>query len=130
MDNTMKNIVTDQEMYVDGVTLREKRELITESRGSQQESTLIHTRWIGGKLYQVKSVSQNGKVDTTVKTEMTDLEVEVFEQNWQEKWNPQLSDSCIAKAQLAPTSTICPIFKEDICQCAEMIESQTDNEDI
>ena len=42
MDNTMKNIVTDQEMYVDGVTLREKRELIIESRGPDCVSTLIH----------------------------------------------------------------------------------------
>ena len=78
----MKNIVTDQEMYVDGVTLREKRELITELRGPHCVSTLIHTRWIGGKFYQVPSVSQNGKVSTTVKTEMTGSEVKTFEQNW------------------------------------------------
>ena len=70
-----------------------------------------------------------------MKTEMTDSEVKTFEQNWRERWNPQLSDGSFAEApasspHLAPTSTYCHICNVDVCQCTEMIESQTNMEDI
>ena len=70
MEIDKKDVITDHEMVVDGVTLRDKRELITEHKHSQKVSTLIHTRWIGGDVLQVISVSQNGVVvDTTVKSD-------------------------------------------------------------
>ena len=93
MEIDKKDVITDHEMVVDGVTLRDKRELITEHRDNLKVSTLIHTRWIGGDVLQVISVSQNGVVvDTTVKSELSEQEVDVFEQTWRTKWNPQLSE--------------------------------------
>merc|ERR1719312_30738 len=93
MDIAKKNVVTGHELQVGGVTLRDKRELIVETKDGHQVSTLIHTRWIEEKVYKVITTSMNGTVvDTKVDTQLSDEEVEDFQRTWNENWNPLLAD--------------------------------------
>ena len=66
-----KTFVTDQELAVDGVLLRDRRELSDlDTEGSSQ---LVHTRWIDSQRYRVTSMLSNGnEVDRQVDTLMTD----------------------------------------------------------
>ena len=88
--DTKATFVTDQELKVDGIHLREKRELTDlETEGNQQ---LVHTRWIEDKSYQVTKILSNGQeVKSNVNTEMSDSEAQKFETEWDEKWNPGLA---------------------------------------
>jgi len=94
MENTATNIVTDQEMTVDDLFLRERREIIHANLPDKNVvATLIHTRWIGGRLYRVISTIRDGAVKNTVETELSGSEAQEFEQTWKEKWQPQLLDA-------------------------------------
>ena len=85
MDIAKKNVVTDHELEVGGVTLRDKRELIVETKDGHQVSTLIHTRWIDEKVYKVITTSMNEtvvdtKVDVSVDVSVdVPVEVKLFE---------------------------------------------------
>jgi len=92
MDNSAINIVTDQELNLDNMTLRERREIISAKLEDNDAATLIHTRWIDAKMYQVISTVQDGAVNNDVKTELSLNEVLEFEQTWTNHWHPQLSD--------------------------------------
>ena len=50
-----RSVLLDHEMVVDGVVLRERKELnnVADDEGNQQKSILIHTRFIGDKKYEV-----------------------------------------------------------------------------
>ena len=79
---------TVHEMVVDGVILRysrEQRPLIT-------LTILTHSRWIGDKKYVVEQTVLDGEVrGETVVTNLKDDEIENFLQEWEEKWQPSLS---------------------------------------
>jgi len=74
------------------MTLRERREIISAKLEDNDAATLIHTRWIDAKMYQVISTVQDGAVNNDVKTELSLNEVLEFEQTWTNHWHPQLSD--------------------------------------
>ena len=54
-----RSVLLDHEMVVDGVVLRERKELnnVADDEGNQQKSVLIHTRFIGDKKYEVQQVA-------------------------------------------------------------------------
>merc|ERR1711936_1100429 len=92
MNNSAINIVTDQEMNAQRMKLRERREIISGTFQDKNVATLIHTRWIDAKMYQVIATVQDGVVNNSVKTELSENEVLEFEQIWKDNWYPQLSD--------------------------------------
>jgi len=95
-----KVILMEHELVVDGVTLRETKEMSTvhESSGSSDKVILVHTRMIGDRAYQIRETKEGGKVvDATINTTMSEQEVETFEKEWQEKWQPAISDAQAAQ---------------------------------
>merc|ERR550517_1240230 len=92
-----RTFVTDQELAVDGIILREKRELT--DLDNESNSLLVHTRWIGTKSYQVTKTVKDGKqVDTQVNSDMTDEEKAKFDLELNEKRNPELSTATATKS--------------------------------
>ena len=91
-----RSVLLDHEMVVDGVVLRERKELnnITDEEGNQEKSVLIHTRYIGDKKYLVQQVAVEGDiVEETIETNLPDEEIEKFKEEWEEKWKPSLGQS-------------------------------------
>ena len=91
-----RSVLLDHEMVVDGVVLRERKELnnITDEEGNQEKSVLIHTRYIGDKKYEVQQVASEGDiVEETVETDLPDEEIGKFKEEWEEKWKPSLGQS-------------------------------------
>ena len=91
-----RSVLLDHEMVVDGVVLRERKELnnITDDEGNQEKSVLIHTRIIGDKKYEVQKVEVEGDiVEETIETNLPDEEIGKFKEEWEEKWKPSLGQS-------------------------------------
>ena len=91
-----RSVLLDHEMVVDGVSLRERKELnnITDDEGNQEKSVLIHTRYIGDKKYEVQKVEVDGDiVEETIETNLPDEEIGKFKEEWEEKWKPSLGQS-------------------------------------
>ena len=92
-----RTFVTDQELAVNGISLREKRELTF--LYNEGNNLLVHTRWIGSKTHQVTKIVRNGQeVTMQVNSQMTDEEKAKFDLEWNEKWNPELSTATATKS--------------------------------
>ena len=84
-----RSVLLDHEMVVDGVVLRERKELnkVADDEGNQQKSVLIHTRFIGDKKYEVQLVAVgNDVVRVNVVTNLADEDISKFNEEWGEKW--------------------------------------------
>ena len=88
-----KSVLLDHEMTVDGVKLRERKELqnMTDEETSEEKSILIHTRFIDGKKYEVQQVSvKNEIIEEIIDTDLNDDEIKQFKEEWEEKWKPSI----------------------------------------
>ena len=90
-----RSILLDHQMIVDGVLMRERKDLtktLNDETGVE-ESHLTHTRVIGEKSYTSKqSISDGEKEEEIVETDMNDSELENFKNEWEEKWNPTIQE--------------------------------------
>ena len=90
-----RSILLDHQMIVDGVLMRERKDLtktLNDETGVE-ESHLTHTRVIGEKSYTSKqSISDGEKEEEMVETDMNDSELENFKNEWEEKWNPTIQE--------------------------------------
>jgi len=104
-------IFQDHELIVDGTTLRERKEeatFLVEGEDTPYRTNETHTRYIGENHYQVYKVLDESKnvIEHEITTSLRDDEVAVFQQEWNEKWNPAVNESIVAKAQeIQKTST-------------------------
>lgn len=105
-----KVVLMEHELVVDGVLLRETKQLTTvtsdDGRGAPEECVLVHTRSIGDKQYRVKEVRLGGKVrNACVETDLNSQEVAAFKKEWRSLWEPVITDEQAA-ASAAPTLQI------------------------
>jgi len=95
-----KVVLMEHELQVDGVTLRETKEMSTlhSTEGGPGQVTLVHTRMIGDRAYQIRETKEDGRVvDATINTTMSESEVETFEKDWSRMWQPAISDAQAAQ---------------------------------
>merc|ERR1711879_892282 len=88
-----KSVLLDHEMTVDGVKLRERKELqnMTDEETSEEKSILIHTRFIDGKKYEVQQVSVKDEIiEEIIDPDLNDDEIKQFKEEWEEKWKPSI----------------------------------------
>ena len=85
----------EHEMVVDDVLLKERKELTTlTTNDGTEKSVLVHTRTIGDKVYEVRKVMQGGvALETTVNTSLTEEEAYTFQEEWNVKWQPTITDT-------------------------------------
>ena len=91
-----RSVLLDHEMVVDGVVLRERKELnnVADDEGNQQKSVLIHTRFIGDKKYEVQQVAVGDDiVEENVATDLSDEDIGKFKEEWEEKWKPSIGQN-------------------------------------
>ena len=91
-----RSVLLDHEMVVDGVVLRERKELnnVADDEGNQQKSVLIHTRFIGDKKYEVQQVAVGDDiVEENVVTDLSDEDIGKFKEEWEEKWKPSIGQN-------------------------------------
>ena len=91
-----RSVLLDHEMVVDGVVLRERKELnnVADDEGNQQKSVLIHTRFIGDKKYEVQQVAVGDDIiEENVATDLSDEDIGKFKEEWEEKWKPSISQN-------------------------------------
>ena len=97
MDQEKKIILLDHEKVVDGVVLRERKELknISDEDGNNERSILIRIRYIGDRIYQ--EVGEGEFVDNEIilffskRSIFPDENIERFKEEWQEKWKLEQS---------------------------------------
>ena len=86
-----RSTLLDHQMIVDGVLIQERKGLtktLNDETGVYQ--TLV-TRVIGEKSYTTKqSITDGGKEEELIETDMDDSELENFNNEWEEKWNPSI----------------------------------------
>ena len=88
-----RNVRMEHELVVDGVNLRECKELIqvVDDESGQPKQILIHSRSIGDNKYVVKQVKVAEEIiEETVDTNMNDTELEKFNQDWIDQWQPSI----------------------------------------
>ena len=90
-----RSILLDHQMIVDGVLMRERKDLtktLNDETGVE-ESHLTHTRVIGEKSYTAKqSITDGEEEEEIIETDMDDSELENFKNEWEEKWNPTIQE--------------------------------------
>ena len=85
-----RSILLDHQMIVDGVLMRERKDLVKtlNDETGVEESHLTHTRFIGDKTFTAKkSITDGEEEEETIETEMDDSELENFNNEWEEKWS-------------------------------------------
>ena len=95
-----RSVLLDHEMVVDGVNIRERKELnnIEANEETEANSILIHTRYIGDKKYEIQHVTdKDGNVEESVTTDLNEDEIEQFKEEWEEKWNPSIGPNRLVK---------------------------------
>ena len=92
---TQKAVVMEHEMVVNDILLKERKELTTLTSGDGiEKSVLVHTRTIGDRVYEVRKVMQEGvTLETTVNTSLTNDEAMQFETDWNQMWQPTITDA-------------------------------------
>ena len=83
-----RSVLLDHEMVVDGVILRERKELnnVTDDESNQVKSIPIHTRFIGDKKYEVQQVAADDDiVEEIVETDLSDEEIGKFKEEWEDE---------------------------------------------
>ena len=96
-------IVTfEHEMNVEGNHLVEKKQkTITESKDSENSggtTILVHIRSIGERIVKIIETTRENQCEEqgpekVVKTDLTELEAQEFEQDWQGLWSPTLNEN-------------------------------------
>ena len=91
----------EHEMNVEGNHLVEKKQkTITEPKDSENSggtTVLVHIRSIGERIVKIiettreKPCEEQGP-ERVVKTDLTELEAQEFEQDWQRLWTPKLTE--------------------------------------
>jgi hypothetical protein len=87
-------VIFDHEMVVNGVTLREKREISTLTIKDVKRITYVWRRTIGMRMLEIAEVKENGRlINRSVDKTMDDVDVKAFEYDWKTYWRPQLEDA-------------------------------------
>merc|ERR1711936_145283 len=98
-----KVVNQEHELEIDGKHFRETKEMRTfteEGKEEPYQTIQIHTRWISDSYYQVKEVMEVEDVkDHEVVTSLADEDIEAFQREWNEKWNPSMDEDVVANAQ-------------------------------
>ena len=82
---------TTHELLVDGHHLIEKKQkTLSHADGIEKTLVLLHVRTIDDKSYKVTETNYNGVPKSQVETEMTEDEVNQFEEDWTSLWNPKM----------------------------------------
>lgn len=89
-----RSVLLDHEMVVDGVVLRERKELTNvKNADGLPESHLDHMRKIGDRSYVVRQISIDGIIqDEVIETTMAAEEIDAFKIEWEEKWHPSIGE--------------------------------------
>ena len=86
-------VLLDHEKVVDGVVLRERKELknISNEDGNNERSILIRIRYIDDRMYQEEGEGDvvNDEINFFIskRSIFPDENIERFKEEWQEKWN-------------------------------------------
>ena len=96
------SVLNDRQMIINGIILRDKMEM-TNSLNDGTVSIKCHlsqTRVIGDRSYTAKMIITEddgpdfGKVkEEVIETDMDDIELENFKDEWDEKWNRSIRDN-------------------------------------
>ena len=87
------SIVSEHELMVAGIVLREKKEMIKTSDDSDGVKTdLVHIRYIGDEDYlKVTQSFKNGELeDEKIDSNLSDEDIENFKKQWENEWHPTL----------------------------------------
>ncbi len=87
-------ILTEHEIDIEDVTLRESREYSdqTSLTGQHFRTVFVHTRAIRDRIMQRKEVRVGGEVvHATINTTLEDDEVAQFESDWAMLWKPAIT---------------------------------------
>ena len=96
-DNTQvsRSVLLDHKMTIEGIQYHEKKELekfVNEADGVEM-CTLSHSRSIGDRTYTANQKFVDGEVkDETFETTLAEDEVAAFKKNWEDNWNPMISE--------------------------------------
>ena len=103
--------VIEHNLVVSGVNVSERKERVvvtcedihgnTISDGKPIRTMIVHTRTIGDRKYAMKETQDvDGKItDTKVLTEMSDIEIKKFEEDWKVYWIPTITDAQIESGE-------------------------------
>ena len=83
----------EHDLVLDGVNLRESKELnhVIDDESGQSKEILVHSRSIGDKKYVVKQVKIGDEiVEEDIDTNIDDADLEDFNQDWIDKWQPSI----------------------------------------
>ncbi len=96
-----RTVLTEHEMVVDGVLLREYKELNhvkIEDGSDLQKQVLTHMRSIGERKYTVQQITIDGhQEDDLIETNIPDEEIQAFKDEWDDKWKPTIGNQPDAK---------------------------------
>ena len=84
------SIVSEHELMVAGIVLREKKEMIKTSDDSDGVKTdLVHVRYIGEDYLKVTQSLKNGELeDEKIDSNLSDEDIENFKKQWGNEWHP------------------------------------------
>jgi len=103
--------VMEHNLVVSGVNVSERKERVivtcedihgnTISDGKPIRTMIVHTRTIGDRKYAMKETQDvDGKItDSKVLTEMSDIEIKKFEEDWKVYWIPTITDAQIESGE-------------------------------
>jgi len=103
--------VMEHNLVVSGISVSEKKERTTVSAedihgneiadGKPIKTIIVHTRAIGDRKYSMKETQDtDGKaIDSNVVTEMSDMEIKKFEEDWKDYWIPTITDEQIESGE-------------------------------
>jgi len=103
--------VMNHDLVVSGVSVSEKKEKIIVTvedingnpiaDGKPIKTVIIHTRSIGERKYAMKETQAlEGKTtESKVITEMSDIEIKKFEEDWKDYWIPTITDEQIESGE-------------------------------
>merc|ERR1712136_506736 len=103
--------VMEHNLVVSGISVSEKKERTTVSAedihgneiadGKPIKTIIVHTRAIGDRKYSIKETQDiDGKaIDSNVVTEMSDMDIKKFEEDWKDYWIPTITDEQIESGE-------------------------------
>ena len=100
-----KIVTMEHEMRIDGHYLSEKKQkthVDPKDAGVTGATTIyVHVRTIDKRCCKVTEIEKPGQdnPERNIETEMSEEEMEQFEQDWNELWNPRITDKQIASLQ-------------------------------
>jgi len=103
--------VMEHNLVVSGISVKEKKERTIVSAedihgnkiadGKPIKTIIVHTRAIGDRKYSMKETQDtDGKaIDSNVVTELSDIEIKKFEEDWKDYWIPTITDEQIESGE-------------------------------